>query len=142
VAGAVFVTLSGSSILRLPIMPIRQFVILVGLFCICLAIIGIAWATGNELYLWMPRRWHGPPNDPPTHPILFLVFFGILAFMTWLGGNGAGYGLGVLTGDLFLSSVVGWFAFHWTPTLSQHHLSVAMLVLSIYYWKQIDYIED
>lgn len=123
-------------------MPIRQFLILLGLFALCLAIIGIAWATGNELYLWMPPSRYTPPSKPPTPPWLFLVFFGVFAFIEWLGGSGAGAGLSLITGGLFLSSVIGWFAYNWTPTICQHLLSVAMFVLSVYYWKQIDYIED
>jgi hypothetical protein len=122
-------------------MPIRQFLILLGLFALCLAVVGIAWATGNELYIWMPQRY-GPPIKPPTHPLVFIVFFVVLGFWELLVGRGAGVGLGVITGCLFVSSMIGWFAFKWTPTLCQYLLSVAMLVLTIYYLRQKDYIED
>ncbi len=37
-------------------MPVRQLMILLGLFCLCLALVGIAWANGNQLYLFLPSR--------------------------------------------------------------------------------------
>jgi len=127
-------------------MPIRQFLILLGLFVICLATIGIAWATGNELYLWwMPlRHWfpYLPPPEPPTHPLVFLLAFGVVGVWQCLVGRGARVGLCIITGFLILGSVIGWFAYHWTPTVCQCLLTVAIVALTIYYGKQIDYIED
>ena len=42
-------------------MPVRQLALLLGLFCLCLATVGLAWANGNQLNLFLLRvvlRFH------------------------------------------------------------------------------------
>jgi hypothetical protein len=40
-------------------MPARQLTLLLGLVCLCLAIVGVAWANGNQLYLFLPSAGEG-----------------------------------------------------------------------------------
>ena len=66
-------------------MPLRMFVILVALFAACVGAILLAWATGVELYVFLPRLRHpsvrpqapnrsapgaGALGDPPPHVLL------------------------------------------------------------------------
>ena len=37
-------------------MPMSRLLTLVGLFSLCLAVVGIAWASGSEFYLFIPGR--------------------------------------------------------------------------------------
>jgi hypothetical protein len=43
---------------------------------------------------------------------------------------------------ILLGSAVGFLVFGRTPSLAQHVLFIAMIVTSIYPWKQKDYFED
>ena len=120
-------------------MPIRQLALLLGLFCVCLAIVGIAWASGNELYLFLPSR-HAVL--PPTHPGVVLVFLVLSPFLTyWLRQNGVLFFVMVAVG-IVLGSMMGFFVYKWTPSWAQHVLTVAMIATSIYAWNQKDYFEE
>ena len=119
-------------------MPIRNFLILLGLFSLCLAIVLIAWACGSELYL--PFGRHDP--GPPTHPV------GILAAILLAAVLGCGLRfLSVIAVTLFavlicLGIPVGCLVHHWTPGICQYLLAVALTVNAWYGWNQRDYLEE
>lgn len=122
-------------------MPARQLATLLGLFCLCLAIVGIAWASGSELYLFLPVRRHRCLL-PPTHPSVILgVLVACLIFTVWVRQTGVYFFIMVTVGIL-LGTVVGHFVFSWTPSWSQHLLAAAMIVTSVYAWNQKAYFEE
>ena len=123
-------------------MPVRQIAVLLGLFGLCLAIVGIAWVSGSELYLYLPGRRRAALHAPPTHPgeilgvivaMLLLTFWqrqvGVILFM-------------VAAASVFLGSLVGYLIFNWTPSWTQHCLGIVMVVTSTYAWQQKHYFED
>jgi hypothetical protein len=120
-------------------MPVRQVVLLLVLFGLCLAMVGIAWITGSELYLFFPsRHMHGPP----THPgIIFglLVVSPILTY--WFLQNGV-YLFITMALWMLLGSVMGFFIFGWTPSWSQHCVTAAMIATGVYAWNQKSYFEE
>ena len=120
-------------------MPVRQLALLLGLFGLCLAIVGLAWAHGYELYLFLPSR---RPSLPPTHPGVILALLVPSPFLTyWLRQNGVYYFM-VMTGGILLGTVMGAYVYHWTPSWAQHVLAVAMIATSIYAWQQKYYFEE
>jgi len=120
-------------------MPARQLALLLGLFCLCLAIVGLAWASGSQLYLFLPSR---RPTLPPTHPGVILFFLVLSPFLTyWLRQNGVYYFV-VMTACILLGTVMGFYVYKWTPSLAQHLLAAAMIATSIYAWKQKYYFEE
>jgi hypothetical protein len=119
-------------------MPARQLALLLGLFCLCLAIVGLAWASGSQLYLFLPSR---RPTLPPTHPGVILFFLVLSPFLTyWLRQNGVYYFV-VMTACILLGTVMGIY-YKWTPSWAQHVLAVAMIATSIYAWQQKYYFEE
>jgi hypothetical protein len=121
-------------------MPVRQFALLVGLFCLCLAIVGLAWASGSELYLFTPSRF-GLPH-PPTHPAVVLVLVVLaLPLVYWLRQGGVYFFILVTLGMLF-GSIFGYRIFCWVPSLAQHFLVAIMIATSVYAWKQKYYFEE
>ncbi len=120
-------------------MPVRQLALLIGLFCLCLAIVGLAWANGSQLYLFLPSR---RPRLPPTHPGVILFFLVVSVPVTyWLRQDGVYYFI-VITAGMLLGTAMGFYVYHWTPSWAQHLLAVAMIATSIYAWKQKYYFED
>ena len=120
-------------------MPVSRLLTLAGLFGLCLAIVGIAWANGAELYLFIPSRRQHPP---PTHPSVILVYIVASVPLTyWLRQIGVWF-FAALTGGIAVGTILGYCVFHWTPSWAQHVLFVAMIVTSIYAWNQKDYFED
>jgi len=123
-------------------MPVRQFVLLLTLFAACLLIVGLAWACGSELYMFLPGgRFHGI-RKPPTHPggVLASLLFAVpLTLLTRQYGI---YYFIVATASVFLGSLHGFFFFGWTPSPLQHVLSVAMVVTCVYAWQQKVYFEE
>lgn len=120
-------------------MPVRQLALFIGLFCLCLAIVGLAWANGTQLYLFRPSR---RPRLPPTHPgviVFLLILSPVLTY--WLRQNGVYYFI-VITAGMLLGSAMGFYVYGWTPSWAQHLLAVAMIATSIYAWNQIHYFED
>jgi uncharacterized membrane protein YfcA len=128
-------------------MPARQLIILLVLFASCLAVVGLAWATRSEIYLYtldLPARWHSHLRFqiPPTHPGVIFGFLVLSLPLTyWLRQNGV-YFFILLTAGIVLGSVVGFFVYGWVPSPTQHLLSVAMIATSIYGWKKKDYFEE
>jgi hypothetical protein len=123
-------------------MPIRRVLILLALFGSCLAIIGLAWISGSDLYLlsFPPRRRH--INGPPTPPGIILAVLLVCPMLTlWLGQRGI-YVFWAATLGMLVSSAVGFVAFNWTPTWSQHLLVIAMIATSVYAWTQKDYFDE
>jgi hypothetical protein len=59
----------------------------------------------------------------------------------WFGQTGV-YVFITMALAILLSSAVGFLVFGWTPSWTQHALFIAMIVTSIYAWKQKDYFED
>ena len=93
-------------------MPVRQLALLLGLFGLCLAIVGLAWANGNELFLFIPSR---RPSLPPTHPGVILVFLVLSPFLTyWFRQNGVYYFV-VMTACILLGTAMGLY-YKWTPS--------------------------
>jgi hypothetical protein len=122
-------------------MPFRQFLILVGLFSCCLAIVGIAWMSGGELFLWLPSR-RGHPNLPPSHPGLILGCLVVSGLLTaWLRQFGV-YLLYIATAGMLLGTAIGFFVYHWTPSWPQHLLTIGMIATSIYASKQKYYFDE
>jgi uncharacterized membrane protein len=122
-------------------MPLRQFLILIGLFGCCLAIVGVAWVSGGELFLWLPIR-RGRLSLPPSYPGLILgclVFS--LGLTAWLRQFGAIL-LYMLTAGMLLGSVIGFFVYHWTPSWPQYLLTIAMITTCVYASKQGYYLDD
>jgi hypothetical protein len=120
-------------------MPVRNLALLLGLFCLCLGIVGLAWGTESQLYLYFPSRF---VHRPPTHPgVILALLVATLPIAYWLRQSGV-YVFAVLTAGMLAGSVVGRAAFQWTPSLAQHFLAVAMIATSIYAWKQKYYFED
>ncbi len=120
-------------------MPVRQLALLIGLFCLCLAIVGLAWANGTQLYLFLPSR---RPRLPPTHPGVILFFLVVSPILTyWLRQLGVYFFL-VITAGMLLGSAMGFYVYGWTPSWAQHLLAAAMIATSIYAWKQKYYFED
>lgn len=126
-------------------MPLRTVLILSGLFAFCLAIPVIAWLVGSDFYVLVPAGksrglWH-PINRPPTHPLEpLLLLFACAALWFYLPR----YGLGLLAGftfSIFLGTLVGWGVFQWTPTISQHILSVGLITLLGYGWSILELVE-
>jgi hypothetical protein len=123
-------------------MPIGRVLILLSLLGLCLAILGIAWATGDELYLFIPSRSITPLFPPPTDPVFFVAILGAGVVVLWFAGKGGALYLILLATGTLLGSIVGFFMFHWIPSGSQHCLCLAMIATTVYYWKQKDYVED
>jgi uncharacterized membrane protein len=120
-------------------MPVRQLALLLGLFCLCLAIVSMAWTNGNQLYLFLPSR-HAVL--PPTHPGVALGFLVVSPFLTyWLRQSGVYYFV-ALTVGILVGSAMGFYVYKWTPSWAQHFLAVAMIATSIYAWKQKYYFEE
>jgi uncharacterized membrane protein len=120
-------------------MPVRQLALLLGLFCLCLAVVGIAWASGSQLYLFLPSR---RPVVPPTHPGVILVFLVFSPFLTyWFRQYGVFFFI-LMTAGILLGSAMGFFVYNWTPSWAQHVLAAAMIATSIYAWKQKYYFEE
>lgn len=119
-------------------MPIRNFLILLGLFSLCLAIVAIAWACGSELYLPLGR--HHP--RPPTHPVGILAAVLLAAVLCcWLRF------ISVIAVTLFallicLGIPVGYLVHNWNPGICQYLLAVALTVNAWYGWNQRDYMEE
>jgi len=122
-------------------MPVRQLIVLVALFGTCLAIIGIAWATGSELFLYLPGR-HFSSHRPPTHPGGVLGLLVISVLLTCWFRQGGVYFFILMAVGILLGSAVGFFGFGWTPSWAQHLLTAAMIGTSIYAWQQRDYFEE
>lgn len=122
-------------------MPIRQVIQLLALFALCLAIVGIAWASAAKLYLFIPTR-SGTLHAPPTHPgaILCLLCFSLI--MTYFFRQNGLYVFFVMVVSLLLGSAVGLFAFGWTPSWAQHALTAGMIATGIYAWQQRDYFDE
>lgn len=113
-------------------MPLRPVLLLLCLFLACLAIAGLSYAMGWELYMFGSRRpFHvRPPSDPTTIP--FHLLASALVFLV-----SRSYGLLYLTfvtACVLIGSVWGWIMFQWMPTLAQHALSVALIVTLAYGW--------
>jgi hypothetical protein len=53
-----------------------------------------------------------------------------------------GWFVAVLAGGIAVGTILGYCAFHWTPSWAQHVLFVAMIATSIYAWTLKDYFED
>jgi UDP-N-acetylmuramyl pentapeptide phosphotransferase/UDP-N-acetylglucosamine-1-phosphate transferase len=120
-------------------MPIRQLALLLGLFYLCLAIVGMAWANGNQLFLFIPSR---RPSLPPTHPGVILGFLVLSPTLTyWLRQKGV-YFFIALTVGILVGSGMGFYVHNWTPSWAQHFLTVAMIATSIYAWTQKCYFEE
>ena len=123
-------------------MPVRQLMQLLALFAACLAIVGIAWASGSELYLFIPSRRFRPIYPPPTHPVVILMVLATSPILTyWVRQTGV-YVFMIIAAGIVLGSAVGVCAFNWTPSWAQHLLTVAMIATSIYAWKQKYYFEE
>ena len=100
---------------------------------------GIAWADGAGLYLYLPSR-HVP--RPPTHPGIILTFLVASVPLTyWFRQNGV-YLFILMTVGILAGSVVGFFVYGWVPSSAQHLLVVATIVTSVYAWKQKSYFEE
>ena len=122
-------------------MPVRQLALLLGLFCLCLAIVGMAWANGKQLFLFLPIRFV-PIHLPPTHPGLILGLLVLSPIATyWFRQNGV-YFFILLTAGMLLGSAMSVYVFKWTPSWAQHFLAAAMIATSIYAWKQKYYFEE
>jgi hypothetical protein len=122
-------------------MPIRQVLILFTLLGLCLALVGLAWANGYELFLYLPSR-RGHAHHPPTHPgVIFATMIFSVLLAIWFRQWGV-YVFTILSAGMVLGSLVGYFAFGWTPSWTQHFLTVAMIATSIYAWMQKEYFED
>ncbi len=123
-------------------MPIRTFLILVGLFIACLAVTLIAWACGSEFYMFLPSRRHIAVR-PPTHPVVVL---GLLLGCVPLYLYSQRYALlffSVLLGGFVLGTIVGCAVFGWTPTVAQALIMLGMGVEAVYGWTiQGDYLDD
>ena len=120
-------------------MPVSRVLILLALFASCLAIVGLAWASGSELYTFFPGRH---VHRPPTHPIALLIVLAFCMVLTlWIGQRGI-YVFMIATVGILLGSGLGFFVYDWTPTWSQHLLSIAMIGTCIYGWMQRDYFEE
>jgi hypothetical protein len=124
-------------------MPIRQLIILLALFGSCLAIVGIAGATGSELFLFIPvRRWGRPFHPPPTDPGVILgVLLTSLILTVWVRQAGVYFFIMIALGIL-VGSVVGFVVYGWVPSWAQHILTAAMIVTSVYAWNQTSYFEE
>jgi hypothetical protein len=121
-------------------MPVRQLALLLSLFCLCLAIIGIAWLAGDELFLFVPSG-HTASN-PPTHPgMIIAALFGSLALACWFRQAGVIFFI-VLTVGIFLGTLLSVRGFLWIPSIEQYCLTVAMIVTSVYAWKEKYYFEE
>jgi hypothetical protein len=120
-------------------MPVSRLALLIGLFCLCLAIVGLAWANGTQLYLFLPSR---RPSLPPTHPDVILLFLAVSPILTYKLRQMGVYFFIVITAGMLLGSVMGSYVYNWTPSWAQHLLAVAMIATSIYAWKQKCYFED
>ncbi len=120
-------------------MPVRQLALLLALFCLCLAIVGLAWAAGAQLYIFI--FWSRRPALPPTHPGIILGFLVVSPFLTyWLRQNGVYYFI-VMTVCILLGTMMGLY-YKWTPSWAQHVLAAAMIATSIYAWQQKYYFEE
>jgi hypothetical protein len=120
-------------------MPTRQLALLLGLFGLCLALVGLAWASGSQLYLFLPSH---RPSLPPTHPGVILVFVILSLPLTyWLRQNGV-YFFIVMTVGILLGTVMGFSVYKWTPSWAQHLLAAAMIATSTYAWMQKYYFEE
>ena len=119
-------------------MPVRQLALLLGLFGLCLAIVSLAWASGMELFLFVPTGH----SRPPTHPgIIFCLLATSLILTFWVRQGGVVIFI-VTTVGIVLGSVLSVNGFRWTPSLAQYYLTVAMIATSIYAWKQKYYFEE
>ena len=122
-------------------MPVRQLALFLGLFCLCLAVVALAWASGKQLFLFLPVRFI-PIHLPPTHPGLIVGLLVLTPIVTyWFRQNGVYYFI-VITVGILLGSMMGFYVYKWTPSWAQHLLSVAMIATSIYAWKQKSYFEE
>jgi len=120
-------------------MPIRQLALLLGLFCLCLAIRGIAWANKYQLYMFVPSR---RPSLPPTHPGVILFFLVLSLFLTYWRRQYGVYIFIAITAGMLLGSAMGFYVYNWTPSWAEHLLAAAMIATSIYGWKQKYYFEE
>ncbi len=124
-------------------MPVRQLALLLGLFCLCLAFVGIAWASGSELFLFVPgRQRSGWLHRPPTHPGVILGLLVLSLPLTYWFQEYGVYLFIATTVGILLGSAVGFTVFQWTPSWAQHFLAAAMIATSIYAWQQKYYFED
>ena len=122
-------------------MPVRQLALLLGLFCLCLAIVGVAWASGEELFLFLPFR-RALLTCPPTHPGVIFGFLLLCPILTYGFRQTGVYVFIAMTAGILLGSVVGFKVFQWTPSWAQLFLTAAMITTSIYAWKQEYYFEE
>ena len=121
-------------------MPVRQLALLLGLFCLCLAIVGLSWASGMELFLFVPTG-HAVSN-PPTHPGIILGVLIISSVVTyWLRQAGM-YFFIVITLGMILGTIMGLKGFRWNPSFAQYSLTVVMTATSTYAWTQKDCFEE
>jgi hypothetical protein len=93
-------------------MPTRQLALLLGLFGLCLALVGLAWASGSELFLFVPTGH----SRPPTHPGIILGLLGISPILTFWVRQGGVYVFILITLGILLGSVLGFKGFGWTPS--------------------------
>ena len=102
---------------------------------------GDRWVTDAELYSCIPME-RMQDHLPPSHPAEILLFL-MLPFAIGIFSNY--YGLlmfMVLPIELVLGSLIGFFVFEWTPSLSQHLLCFFTVVTAGYAWSQRDYFDD
>ncbi|MGA2065878.1 MAG: hypothetical protein ABSG86_12970 [Thermoguttaceae bacterium] len=122
-------------------MPVRQLAQLLALFGACLVIVGVAWASGSEIFLFIPgrRAW---AHRPPTHPGVILgTLVTSLILTVWARQTGV-YFFVIMAVGILLGSAVGFFVYGWTPSVAQHILAVAMIATSVYAWNQKSYFEE
>lgn len=120
-------------------MPIRNFLILVGLFAVCFAIVAIAWLSGSELYLFLPGRRH---FGPPTHPGVILAVMAVAALLCcWLQFMSVTV-VTLLAAGICLGIPIGNLVHSWTPGICQYLLATALGVIAWYGWTQRDYLTE
>ena len=115
-------------------MPLRTFVILAGLFGICIAIVVVAWMCGSEFYVFLPSRRITSISTPPTDPIVVLVLLAACLALYLYSQRYALFLFTTLLGGLLLGSLVGYGVYHWAPTIPQILLTLAVLAETVYGW--------
>jgi hypothetical protein len=115
-------------------MPLRTVLILLALFLGCVAIVLLAWATGSEFYVFLPRRRIVAIQEPPTHPGIILALLSVCVALYLYSPR---YALLFFTGILcclLLGSLIGYIVFSWHPTLMQIVLTLMMIGEVSYGW--------
>ena len=123
-------------------MPLRMFLILMGLLAACVGVVLLAWATGSELYVFLPPgRHHFHLSKPPTDPVIMLVLLAVPLLIYFYSQHYALIAFSLLTAAVLAGSLVGFVLFAWTPSILQHLLSAVMVVAAAYGWAQREYFD-